>query len=262
MAEAAVATAVTLFGDAVSNNDTLVFLLAGNSQCDGATQARARAGGTLFGRSVTVTVDAVGGYKMCRATLASPSQDAHYTLVPGVILTAIPASPSPSPPPPSPPPPLPPPPPPPSPPPPPPDVSLSPTQIRAGQQARVEFHGASGGAGAMRVGDIVVFLPAGDVSCTGAAQLQQSTSGGVLGAAASSTLCTDLCTRDDYASDGECDDGGAGSEFSHCAFGTDCHDCGPRADPHPLTVVNVTLAAVGAYKLCHATNPPSEPPDG
>ena len=36
-------------------------------------------------------------------------------------------------------------------------------------------------------------------------------------------------------SDNECDDGGSGSEFSLCALGTDCEDCGPRltSDPPP-----------------------------
>jgi hypothetical protein len=32
----------------------------------------------------------------------------------------------------------------------------------------------------------------------------------------------------ELAGDGECDDGGAGSEFSTCTPGTDCEDCGPR----------------------------------
>ena len=34
-----------------------------------------------------------------------------------------------------------------------------------------------------------------------------------------------------YASDGDCDDGGPGSEFAFCPFGTDCADCGPRLLP-------------------------------
>lgn len=38
-------------------------------------------------------------------------------------------------------------------------------------------------------------------------------------------LCTDTCT---WAGDGECDDGGPGSDYSVCALGTDCADCGPR----------------------------------
>ena len=38
-------------------------------------------------------------------------------------------------------------------------------------------------------------------------------------------LCTNSCM---YAGDGDCDDGGPGSDFSLCALGTDCSDCGPR----------------------------------
>ena len=40
------------------------------------------------------------------------------------------------------------------------------------------------------------------------------------------TTCTNTCTD---ASDGACDDGGPGAEFSICGFGTDCVDCGPRS---------------------------------
>ena len=31
-----------------------------------------------------------------------------------------------------------------------------------------------------------------------------------------------------FSNDGDCDDGGAGSEYSICKFGQDCVDCGPR----------------------------------
>ena len=43
-------------------------------------------------------------------------------------------------------------------------------------------------------------------------------------------MCTDTCVvfPTNYASDGYCDDGGAGSEYSNCGSGTDCTDCGPR----------------------------------
>ena len=40
--------------------------------------------------------------------------------------------------------------------------------------------------------------------------------------------CTEACN---YASDGVCDDGGLGSEFSDCSRGADCTDCGTRARP-------------------------------
>lgn len=38
--------------------------------------------------------------------------------------------------------------------------------------------------------------------------------------------CSNTCT---FASDGDCDDGGLGSDFSLCDIGTDCADCGSRS---------------------------------
>jgi hypothetical protein len=38
-------------------------------------------------------------------------------------------------------------------------------------------------------------------------------------------LCDDTCR---FQSDGECDDGGPGSLYSLCDYGSDCTDCGPR----------------------------------
>jgi hypothetical protein len=43
-------------------------------------------------------------------------------------------------------------------------------------------------------------------------------------------LCTDTC---EYASDGYCDDGGAGSDGAVCPWGSDCADCGPRTGTPP-----------------------------
>lgn len=40
-------------------------------------------------------------------------------------------------------------------------------------------------------------------------------------------LCMSTCP---YADDGECDDGGEGSDTSVCSYGTDCGDCGARDD--------------------------------
>eukprot|EP00966_Prymnesium_polylepis_P237772 5499226-Prymnesium_polylepis.1 len=42
--------------------------------------------------------------------------------------------------------------------------------------------------------------------------------------------CTESC---DYATDGECDDGGSGAEYAECALGTDCSDCGSRCPSPP-----------------------------
>eukprot|EP00966_Prymnesium_polylepis_P098808 2288179-Prymnesium_polylepis.1 len=47
---------------------------------------------------------------------------------------------------------------------------------------------------------------------------------------ASAQTCTNTCV---HPSDGDCDDGGAGSEYSACAYGSDCADCGGRASPPP-----------------------------
>nr|XP_006820193.1 PREDICTED: uncharacterized protein LOC102809495 [Saccoglossus kowalevskii] len=43
--------------------------------------------------------------------------------------------------------------------------------------------------------------------------------------------CTDTCY---LSNDGICDDGGEGSQYSYCAYGTDCADCGIR----PITLCN------------------------
>ena len=42
--------------------------------------------------------------------------------------------------------------------------------------------------------------------------------------------CSNTCNSWYY---GRCEDGGPGAESSHCALGTDCDDCGPRAIPPP-----------------------------
>ncbi|MEZ4937796.1 MAG: hypothetical protein R2799_09415 [Crocinitomicaceae bacterium] len=44
-------------------------------------------------------------------------------------------------------------------------------------------------------------------------------------ASCDTTKCENSCT---YAYDGVCDDGGSGSVYSVCDFGTDCSDCGAR----------------------------------
>jgi hypothetical protein len=40
--------------------------------------------------------------------------------------------------------------------------------------------------------------------------------------------------RMNYIGDGDCDDGGAGSEYNTCLFGTDCDDCGVRIYTPPF----------------------------
>lgn len=48
-------------------------------------------------------------------------------------------------------------------------------------------------------------------------------------------ICSNTCTGDTpwYASDGDCDDGGVGSEYSGCGYGSDCADCGVRSFSSP-----------------------------
>jgi len=56
---------------------------------------------------------------------------------------------------------------------------------------------------------------------------------GVTGGASGRSTCTNTC---DYSGDGDCDDGGPGSEFTSCVLGSDCADCGGDATnaPRPL----------------------------
>ena len=66
--------------------------------------------------------------------------------------------------------------------------------------------------------------------------------------------CLDSCISasdgaSPWASDGACDDGGPGSEYSKCSRGTDCSDCGPRLSelelPTPLSDGDVAADAQG-----------------
>lgn len=55
--------------------------------------------------------------------------------------------------------------------------------------------------------------------------------------------CTDECSR--FSRDGDCDDGGPGSQYSLCDFGTDCTDCGQNQmlDNTHLILDNTELTA-------------------
>ena len=73
--------------------------------------------------------------------------------------------------------------------------------------------------------------------------------------ASGETLCTDTCR---WAGDGECDDGGSGSLYSVCEYGTDCMDCGPRegtggsgGDPSGC---NLTCSGDGFYYSCASSS--------
>ena len=58
-------------------------------------------------------------------------------------------------------------------------------------------------------------------------------------ASVNASLCTETCV---WASDGDCDDGGPGLQYTSCAIGTDCTDCGVRK----LVELNVTSCSVVA----------------
>jgi len=64
-----------------------------------------------------------------------------------------------------------------------------------------------------------------------------------------SILCVENCY---YSSDNDCDDGGAGSEYSICNLGNDCHDCGARyvdsrSSPPPPPFTFTTVCAESCY---------------
>ena len=69
--------------------------------------------------------------------------------------------------------------------------------------------------------------------------------------------CDNLCVGNpSYALDGDCDDGGPGSEYSGCTFGTDCDDCSPRvASPSPSPPPPVPSLPPPA-----SPSPPTAPP--
>ena len=62
---------------------------------------------------------------------------------------------------------------------------------------------------------------------------------------------TKSCTCDSscgYDNDGECDDGGLGSDGSDCALGTDCNDCGPSNRTLSVGVPGDTCSSQTAVK--------------
>ena len=73
------------------------------------------------------------------------------------------------------------------------------------------------------------------------------------------TVCTDECIGfPTYASDGACDDGGPGEEFSFCAYGTDCYDCGVRQGPSMPPSTRPSPPPPSPPQ--HPPPPPSPPP--
>ena len=61
-----------------------------------------------------------------------------------------------------------------------------------------------------------------------------------------------------YLSDGDCDDGGVGSEFGSCVLGGDCSDCGPRAGDAEAAAPNERRFGsqfVGLFLICCVCGP-------
>ena len=67
-----------------------------------------------------------------------------------------------------------------------------------------------------------------DLGVETAAMLESEASIAVLPACLCDESCTATYSGAIIANDSSCDDGGSGSEYSDCAVGTDCADCGPR----------------------------------
>lgn len=66
-----------------------------------------------------------------------------------------------------------------------------------------------------------------DYACTSPSfRVDCSTGGDCVRDDRASGLCTNTCR---FADDGECDDGGPGSLYDLCDYGTDCADCGSRS---------------------------------
>jgi hypothetical protein len=58
------------------------------------------------------------------------------------------------------------------------------------------------------------------------------------------SACSDECIgTPNWASDGWCDDGGPGAEYSGCELGSDCTDCGPRGTGGPGATINIEFEA-------------------
>lgn len=70
--------------------------------------------------------------------------------------------------------------------------------------------------------------------------------------------CEPTCNSNcHYDSDGECDDGGIGSQYSECPEGSDCEDCGERVSRN----CSLDLLDFPPPPLHLDKNPPSQPSD-
>ena len=62
----------------------------------------------------------------------------------------------------------------------------------------------------------------------------------------SGPICSNTCK---HANDGVCDDGGTGSQYSVCGYGTDCTDCGCRSE-RPTTTTTTTAPSTTTTTVC------------
>jgi hypothetical protein len=61
--------------------------------------------------------------------------------------------------------------------------------------------------------------------------------------------CSNECAATMYINDGDCDDGGSGSEFSECPYASDCEDCGERPySPPPSPPLDGICEATCPYE--------------
>ena len=74
--------------------------------------------------------------------------------------------------------------------------------------------------------------------------------------AAPPSRCTERCR---YSSDGDCDDGGPGAEFSLCGLGSDCIDCGARDVQLPLEPSSAPTPAPSGVPATPTSAPTAAP---
>jgi len=72
----------------------------------------------------------------------------------------------------------------------------------------------------------------------------------------STLLCAETCIGNpQWASDGFCDDGGTGSAYTDCQYGTDCSDCGPRNRRSTVSSLNASKSweAIDSFDMFENT---------
>ena len=72
--------------------------------------------------------------------------------------------------------------------------------------------------------------------------INSHTAPGILGGCSNTCIGSVNTPREDtiHASDGDCDDGGPGSQYNYCEYGTDCADCGHRQGQEHIHSVQIT----------------------